>query len=141
LRKKAIEVNTLDLSTQVTFAVPRREPEGELAHARGAGPRDLHRVVRLAVLDHVATAARVEEALRLLAHEHEIDVAGTLVGEDLRQAREPSDRAHAGVEIELHAQVELRDGLRAVWVADVGPAHGAEQDGIGAARGVDRGRG
>ena len=45
------------------------------------------------------------------------------------------------IELELDAQVELRRDLGAVGIADLGPAHGAEQDGVRFARRSQRGGG
>ena len=66
-----------------------------------------------------------------LAHDDEVDPLGPRIGEHPRHARNGADRAHPGVEPEGEAHVELRRDLGAVRVADVGPAHGAEEDRVG----------
>ena len=60
----------------------------------------------------------------------EVDAA--LVGADdrARHARNQPRRAHAGIEIEMEAQFDLRRDLGVVRVAHRRQAAGAEQDGI-----------
>jgi len=52
------------------------------------------------------------------------------MGQRQRHAGDGADRPHPGIEAEAEAEVELRRDLRPVGVADAGPAHGAEQDGV-----------
>ena len=86
----------------------------------------------------LAAAARREQALGGFAHDDEVDVARARIGERQRDAGNRARRPHAGVELELDAQVELRRDLGAVGVADRRPAHRAEQDRVGRARRVER---
>src|SRR4029453_4751532 len=48
------------------------------------------------------------------------------------------DRPHPRVEVEDHAQADLRGELGAIGVADVGQARGAEQDGVDRAAEIHR---
>ncbi len=119
---------------------PPREAEGEVVDALGARAGDDHRVLRLAVLDQDPLAARGEQALGRLADDDQIDPRRARIGERQRDAGNRPRRAHAGVERQLDAQVELRRDLGAVGIADFGPPHGAEEHGVGGARGGERAR-
>ena len=68
-------------------------------------------------------------------------VARPRIGERTGDAGDGADRPHAGIEAELHAQVDLRHDLGAVGIADRRVAHGGEQDRIGSPRLRQRGGG
>ncbi len=118
---------------------PLRQPEGEVVDALGAATGDDHGVAGLAVVlgDH-ALAARGEQTLGRLADDDQVDVARPWIGQRQPDAGNRARRAHAGIEFELDAQVELRRDLGAVRVADLRPAHRAEEDRVGGARGLER---
>jgi hypothetical protein len=126
-RQKAMDANTLALSTLVTWPALAlrlalaRQLEREVAHARGAGAGDLHRVARrVGSVPFTTAAAGVEQALGALAHQHQVDLRRTRVGQGHRQTRPGADRAHAGIQVQREADVELRDDLGAVGAAHVG---------------------
>jgi hypothetical protein len=109
------------------------EAEGEVEQALAGRPGDHHGVAgNLVVLDGAAPV-RGEQAFGRFADQHEVDVAGARACQRMRHAGDGADGAHAGIEAELHAQVELRRDLGAVGIADVRQPHGAEQDGVGLA--------
>ena len=105
------------------------EAERKLEQALRGLARDDQRLARLGV-GHHALAHRGEQAFGRFADQHEVDAA--LVGADdrARHARDQPRRAHAGIEIEMEAQFDLRCDLGIVRVAHRRQAAGAEQDGI-----------
>jgi hypothetical protein len=145
-RQKAMEANTLALSTLVTW--PRRPSalrwraslQREVADTGRAGAGDLHGVEHGVGLDDAA-ATGVEQAFGALAHQHQVDLGRTRMGQWCRQAGPGADRSHARIEIQREAQVQLRNDLGAVGATHMRQAHGAEQDGIGRAAGGQRGLG
>ncbi len=76
-------------------------------------------------------AAGGEEAFGVFADDGEVDVAGAVAFEGGVVLRVELDGAGAGVEVEAFAKVDLRGHFAAIGPADVGEAHGAEEDGVG----------
>jgi hypothetical protein len=131
-------VNTFALSTQVTsdgkpaaclLALRRsaRRNENSLTR-RSAGARDLHGVVSFVVgVLNPPAPARIEKP----------SVCSRISTKSMSRARssastagnpgKPADRPHARIEAEDHAQFQLPHDLGAIGVADVRPAHRAEQ--------------
>jgi len=107
------------------FGETKREFEQTL---RGFA-RDHQRLARLGVGDD-ALAHRGEQALGGFPDHDEIDAL--LVGADdrARHARDQPRRAHAGIEVEMEAQFDLRRDLGVIRVAHRRQAAGAKQDGI-----------
>ena len=105
------------------------ELEGEFEQPLGGLAGDDEGLARLG-LRHDALAHRGEQAFGRFPDQHQIDAA--LVGADdrARHARDQPRRAHAGIEIEMHAQLDLRRDLGVIRVAHRRQAAGAEQDGV-----------
>ncbi len=127
----------------MTFALPslRRpattgERERRLEQADAAAAGDAHGVEDGCIAVAPAFIPRGEEPLRGFSNDYEIDVARARIRQRRSHARERADRPEAGVELEVVAQIDLRNDLGAVRVADVGMSHGAEEDGVGRGRGV-----
>ena len=117
---------------------PLGEAKREVEQALGGLARDHHGLARILMGDD-ALAHRGEQAFGELADHDEIDAA--LVGADdrARHARNQPRRAHAGIEIEDEAQLDLRRDLGIVGVAHRRQAAGAEQDRVGLLAQFDRG--
>ncbi len=106
---------------------PLGEAKRELEQALGGPARDHHGLARVLVGDD-ALAHRGEQAFGRFADHDEIDAA--LVGADdrARHARDQPRRAHAGIEVEDEAQLDLRRDLGVVGIAHRRQPAGAEQD-------------
>ena len=131
--------NTLALSTQVTLPGRPRA----LAPLAPAGTRSRARArSRARVITIVSRASRSSSTTPLPreANRPSVDSRTTTrsmsrargIGQRQRDAGNRARRPHAGIQLELDAQVELRRDLGAVGIADLGPAHRAEQDRVGA---------
>ena len=110
------------------------EVAAEFGEAFGGGAGDDLGVAGFLVVDDLALAAGGEHAFGGFADDDEVDGSGAGVGECGGDAGDGADGADAGEEAVCDAHVELRGDFGAVGVADVGPAHGAEEDGVGLAR-------
>jgi hypothetical protein len=108
---------------------PFGEAERKLEQALRGLARNHKRLARLGVRHHTLPH-RGEQAFGGFPDQHEVDTA--LVGADdrARHARNEPRRAHAGIEVEMEAQFDLRRDLGIIRVAYRRQAAGAEQDGI-----------
>jgi hypothetical protein len=121
----------LDLVAEVRcfFGRDLRQLEGE------AQTRSTPRRVKTALLDrHLLRRAGVEPAadlgvlaLDVLAHDHEVDVAGLAAGERAGHPLEEPHRAEVDVLVEAAADGDQKAPERDM-VGHGGPAHGAEED-------------
>ena len=88
-------------------------------------------VSRASVSRHHALAHGGEQALGRFADHDQVDAALGRADDRARDAGNEPARAHAGIEVEHEAQLDLRHDLGVVGIADVRQPAGAEQDGVG----------
>ena len=122
------------VATVIFFSRRCGEIERELQHALGAVPREdrlLHHELALGAFEHRAADRRIL-AFGVLAHDHEVDVAGLAARERRGHAVEQTRRAQVDVLVELAAELEQRPPQRDVIGHGGGPADRAEQDRVGA---------
>ena len=133
-RKRLEHIGLVDAG-QAAIGAPARlaafgKPERKLEQPLRGLAGDDQRLARLAVGDD-ALAHRGEQAFGGFPDHDEIDAA--LIGADdrARHARDQPRRPHAGIEIEMKAQLDLRHDLGIVGIAHRRQAAGAEQDRVG----------